>query len=666
MGERPAMDARRLTLARRTSVSPGDRRYAPPMLSGVEKGVFMNKLISVSLLALSWPGIAHAEADAASGDADGTIIVTASRAVEEAPQIGSAISVITVQDLQKNQITFVKDALIDQAGIIASSDRPGALTNVSLRGSNNGEILWLIDGIKLGDPSLISTGYQSDHLTSRDISRIEILRGNQSSLYGSDAIGGVINIITQRATEEGMKLNAEVEGGSHGTINGGASVIGKSGAIDYRITGTGYRQGGPSLADPRTASPAGSATEDDEYWRYGVSGRVGLQATNNLSLQAIGFWQDSFTDLDNSRSDSNDTVKKKEYAFAGQAAYISDDSRFKADLTGSRYVARRLYFGNFYSSDGDLFRGTRDNIALNLSAKDLGPLSLAVGGNYEWQRTNQVTLFSGGFKARIRIGSVYAEAALRPTEALTLTGAIRHDDNSRFGSFDTYRGTFAYVIGALKLRASYGTGAKAPGLYQLFDLNYGNPTLEAETSKGGDIGFDLAVSDSVNAQVSYFFNRKKNEIGFDNGRGLFGGYAQFGRTRAQGIEFALAVHPAPWLTVNQTVTYVEHKIDQSLSGNGAFVDSGRPKLAATTSVSLNPVESASITARVRTRDGDASSSFSPPTRAYVVADLLASYKVTDKIELYGRVVNLFDRWYQVSYGSQSLGRSVYGGVRVRY
>src|SRR5690606_38228469 len=162
-------------------------------------------------------------------------------------EIGSAVSVLTAEDLQRSQTVFVKDALQDIPGVITSSDRPGAYTSVSIRGSNNDEVLYLVDGIELGDPSSTSTEHRADHMIAADIASIEVLRGNQSSLYGSDAIGGVINITTKRATKDGVEANAEIEGGSHGTLNGGASLLAKTGALDLRLTATGYMHDGPSL-----------------------------------------------------------------------------------------------------------------------------------------------------------------------------------------------------------------------------------------------------------------------------------------------------------------------------------------------------------------------------------------------------------------------------------
>ncbi|MCJ2181460.1 TonB-dependent receptor [Novosphingobium sp. 1949] len=606
--------------------------------------------------------------DATTDTGDSAIVVTASRIKLAPREVGSAYTIVTDKELQAKQVTFLKEALQDVPGVQISSDRPGDATSISIRGSDNDEVVWLIDGIQLGDPSATSTQFASDHLTSQDIARVEVLRGNQSSLYGADAIGGVVNIITQRATHEGLALNAEAETGSYGTLNGGASLLGKYGPLDFRLTATGNSHEGPSLADPRTASTAGSITEDDEYWRYGFSGRTGLALSDTISLQALGFWQKAFSDLDGTTSDSSNTVLKREYAAALQGRYASLDGRFTADASVNRYQAKRLYFGTYYSDDGDLYRGTKDAANLNLGY-DAGIFAISAGGKLEEEKSDQVTYYSGDLHKHVTTRSGYGELALRPFEGLTLTGAARVDDNSRFGTFDTYRGTIAYalptgLLGAdsIKLRASYGTGAKAPGLYQLFDPTYGNPDLKVQTSKGGDLGVDV-VYGWASAQVSYFYTHTHNEIVYDSGIGTYGGYTQYGRTRKDGFEIALALAPATWLRLDQNFTFLTAEEDDD--EDGTYTDMGNPKRSGSTAVTVLPVESVSLTARARYRSRNASS-YGGTTAAYAVADVLASWRVAPQFELYGRVTNLFDKWYQMSYGKNALGRAVYAGVRYSF
>lgn len=669
LSDEPCGRGRTVTLVRVPPASvrmrvPAVRRQAPPFQL-LDAGGFDVKYRYLTILlasAAAMPAFAQDQLPA-----DEEVIVSASRVPLNPREIGSAVTVVTAEDLKREQVTFLKDVFQDIAGLQISSDRPGDLTSVSIRGSDNDQVLYLIDGIELGDPSSTSTQYQSDHLTTADIARVEVLRGNQSSLYGSDAIGGVVNIITKRAKDDGLLFNAQGEYGSYETLNGAASVIGKTGALDFRLTASGYKHNGPSLADPAT----GKAVEEDEYWRYGFSGRVGLAATSNIDLQLIGFWQNSHSDLDGTNADSTDTVRKKEWAYAGQASYRSDDGAWRANATASRYVAQRRYFGTYNRAEGDFFEGTKDVLAANVSYDKGGLFGVAAGANYEEEYTDQVTAFSGVFDKKITTKSAFAELALRPAPGLTVTGAARIDDNSRFGSFDTYRVTGAYVVGDVKLRASYGSGAKAPGLYQLFDPTYGNPFLKVETSEGGDVGVDFNFGSKLSAQFSYFFAKTSNEIIFDGARPPimpgwpnFGGYAQLGKTRKSGIEIAVDVRPTDWLTIRQSYTYLE--AEQDPKENGIWVDLKRPKHSGSTSVTLTPVERLSISARVRYRDRNASSSFSPPTKGYEVVDLLASFGITDNVEVYGRVTNLFDKQYQMSFGKNALGRSAYGGVRLKF
>ena len=235
------------------------------------------------------------------------------------------------------------------------------------------------------------------------------------------------------------------------------------------------------------------------------------------------------------------------------------------------------------------------------------------------------------------------------------------DDNSRFGTFDTYRGTIAYVTGPVKFRASYGTGAKAPGLYQLFDPTYGNAALKAEKSRGGDLGLDVTLNETLSVSASYFFLKKTNEIEWSSSVGLSGGYRQWGKTRADGFELGLSAHPLPWLMLNQSLTYTDHEVAKD---NVHYSNSGRPKLSGTSSVTVMPLAGVEVTARVRYRDGDETTKL--VTKSFAVVDLLGSYRISQHVELYGRVTNLFDKWYQTYQHTNALGRSVYGGVRVSF
>lgn len=608
--------------------------------------------LSAALIAA--PGAAHAEAAA---EVDQVIVTAASRTDLEPREIGSAVTVKTAEDIRRQQFQALPQLFQQTPGVQITSDRPGGSTGVSIRGSENDQVLYLIDGVELGDPSTISGQFSTEHLTTFDIARVEILRGNQSSLYGADAIGGVVNIVTQRATEDGVRLNAEVEGGAHGMLSGGASLFGKQGALDYRATLTGYKIDGPSLASP----VFGPATEDDGYDRWSASGRVGYQFTDQLEGQLLGFYTESSNDLDGTGEDSADTAEKRESGVSAQLRHHTADNRWRNTFTVGRYAVKRKYFGTYNLPEGDLYDGEKVTYDY-ATAFDLSQaVRLAGGLNYQTEDTDQATLFSAPLHASIDTRAAFAEAALRPTQAVTVTLAARVDDNSRFGTFDTYRVTGAWILpvdvagGQMKLRASWGTGAKAPGLYQLFDPTYGNPNLEVAESQGYDGGVDFSWP-RASVEATLFHNKVKNEIGFDF---FAGGYIQFGETESNGLELGATAQLTDWLRLEQSYTY--------LDAQDAETDTwlGRPRHSGSTSLTVAPGEGWQVTARARYRSKNAAS-YGGTTGDFAVVDLLGAYRLNPTFELFGRVENLFDTDYAVVFGERTLGRSAYAGVRAAF
>lgn len=579
------------------------------------------------------------------------IVVTGSRTGLETRQIGSAVSVVGDERIRGDQAVLVKDVLQDIPGLQIGNDRPGAVTGVSLRGSDNDQVLVLLDGHELGDPSNISTEYYFDHLRAGDVERIEVVRGNQSSLYGSDAIGGVINIITRRADDDGVRVNLEAEAGSYGTERLEVGTIGRSGSIDYRIGASAYTADGPSMADPNV----GPAVEDDAYDNRGVSARLGWQATPALRLDLSGKQSDTATDLDGTGADAAfwSRVDKDESAYAATLTHDAG-GRWHHELDFSRYDAERNY-----QTNGDRYIGDKDNVRFASVVDAATRLTLAFGFDLEDEHTDQLTGFSGSFIAENSTDSLFAEAAVMATDALTLTIATRSDDNERFGRFATERVTAAYLLDTsgpeTKLRASFGTGAKAPGLYQLFDPFFGNSALIVEESKGYDLGVDLAWSGGVAFSLTWFSNDIEQEIDF-----LFpNGYVNLGVTEARGAEAEVSFPLADRVDWAFSYSYV----DSHDAVTGAWL--GRPRNSATSNLTARPTDRLSLSARTRYRSANAAS-FGGDTASFVVWDLLGDFELSDRLDLFGRVVNLLDEDYQYEWGMNAYDRSVFAGVRLRY
>jgi len=581
-----------------------------------------------------------------------TIVVTGSRTGLQGHQIGSAVSVVTAEDIESGQLLFAKDILQDLPGVQVSNDRPGAVTSVYIRGSDNDQVLVLVDGLEIGDPSNISTAFQFDHLNTADIERVEVLRGNQSSLYGSDAIGGVINVITRKPEGDRIQLNVDAEGGSFGMHRFDASVSGKSGLMDYRFSANSFSTDGPSRADPN----AGPAVEDDAYERRGFSGQLGFELTPGLHLKLQGFTSDTETELDGTGQDATflPLVDKDESLYAATLVHDNADGSWHHELTYSEYDAERIH-----DSSGDRFTGKKDNLRFWSGFNATDRVSLAFGLDLERETTDQLTSFSGSFIAANETDSLFAEVAIAAADNFTLTVAARTDDNERFGRFDTSRITAAYVLPNVstqtKFRASWGSGAKAPGLYQLFDLSFGNTSLEVEESRGYDIGVDLVWPGGSTFEASYFKADIENEIDF-----LWpSGYLNRGETQARGVE---AFYSRPLgQKVDWSVSYTYLASHDRETSDWI----GRPRNTAMTQFSVGATDRLQLSARARYRSMNAAS-FGGVTNSFVVMDLLGSYEFSDSIEIYGRIVNLSDEEYQYEWGSSTYDRSAFAGVRLRY
>jgi vitamin B12 transporter len=562
------------------------------------------------------------------------------------------VTVITAEDIENAQVLLAKDILQDVAGVQISNDRPGAVTGVYIRGSDNDQVLVLLDGLELGDPSVISTAFQFDHLNTADIERIEVLRGNQSSLYGSDAIGGVINVITRQPDAAGIRFDVDAEAGSYGLRRLDGAISGRSGGFDYRFGVNTLSADGPSRADPN----AGPASEDDAYERSGFTAQLGFELTSALRFRVRALTSETATDLDGTGEDATfaPSIDKDESIYALTLVHDRVESRWHHEFAFSEYEAERLY-----DSSGDRLTGNKENLRYFSSFDATDRVSLAFGIDLEEESTDQLTSFSGSFLASNQTDSAFAEVALTPFDRLTLTMAARSDDNERFGRFATHRLTAAYVLAAngpeTKLRASWGTGAKAPGLYQLFDPTYGNQALRVEQSRGYDIGVDWFWSGGSRLEVSYFNLDIDNEVDFQWPLG----FLNLGETESRGVE---TYYSRP----------IGARVDWSLSyaylaSKDRLADAwlGRPRNAATMQFAIDATSELKLTARARYRSMNAAS-FGGATDSFVVMDLLGSYSLSDTIEVYGRLVNLFDEDYQYEWGSSTYDRSAFAGVRVRY
>ncbi|MXQ13999.1 TonB-dependent receptor plug domain-containing protein [Microvirga makkahensis] len=621
------------------------------------------------------------------------IVVTATRSPLAISQAGSAISVITSEDIEKESLKSPADVLRRVPGVtVVETGGPGSTTTVRLRGADAGHTLVLIDGIRVNDPSSDAGEFDFSNLSAIDIERIEVLRGPQSAIYGSDAIGGVINIITRKGNGP-PRVTIGVEGGSYGTKAGRAAVSGSGGPVSYAFSTSGFDTGGFSRYGYRIGRIEDALTaplEADGARRLGAAGRVSVAILPGVEFEIGGYASRNKVDLDNDPGfdalpDGPSSARQHLYesharltvdAFAGilKNSFLVSGSRTDRDyrLIGS-YGLPSLYWDEYG------YRGDR------LSAEYQGDLKLGsfglltLGAKVEEEKlvsttSNVLPIETPTYEnvdASQTTRSVYALHQFSPIQNLHLSLGGRIDDIDDGDTFGTWRTTAAYEIpkSGTKLRASLGTGAKAPTLYQKFDPFSGTANLESERSIGFDMGFDQSLADDrVLLSATFFANRFRNLIAYgvaDTCRPeqMYGCFINVRHARTSGVELSadMVVIPA-WLRVKATYTYLE-AFDEDTDLRLAR----RPQHQGRLGFSITPVPGLSIEPSVVL----VGSRFSSPGELYELApyarfDLHADYEISETFSIYARAENLTDARYQEVYGYGTAGRSFYAGLRATW
>ena len=605
------------------------------------------------------------------------VVVTANRAARPAATVGQAVTVLDTETITRRQASVVADLLRQTPGVtVVRNGGVGTATSVNIRGAESDQTVALIDGIKLNDPSSPGGGFDFGNLLIGNIARIEVLRGAQSVLWGSQAIGGVVNLITRQPTET-LAVNARAEGGWHETGQGFANVSGKVGPVAASVGGGYYTTQG--------ISTYAAGRERDGYRNYGANGSLSVDLARDVSVDLRGFYTNGRTDIDGFPAPS--------YAFGdtrerGEAEQWIGYAGLNVGLFDGR-LRNRIGYAHTDSDrrnvdpDGDpieTFRGQGRNDRLEYQGTvDLGAAVFATfGAEREVSRFTTSSYGGPETRGRARIWSVYGQLAATPVTGLTATAGVRHDDHNIFGGATTFSGSGVYSPngGATAIRGSYSEGFKAPTLYQL-QSEYGNAGLSPERSHGWDAGVSQrALDGAVEASATWFHRTSTDLITFVScptplagicvGRPS-GTYDNIARTRAQGLELLLQLRPVEALTFSASYTYLDAK---NRSAGSADFDRDLPR---------RPGDSITVNADYRwpfglatgstiTAVGDSFDNASNARRldGYLLADLRASFPVTRRVEVYGRVENLFDQRYQTIYQYGQPGRAAFGGVRLSY
>lgn len=614
----------------------------------------MLKFATISLLALAAAPPAFAQT------AD-DIVVTASGIEQSKYEVGQAITVIDAETIETRQTTDVVDLLATTPGVrFSRTGSTGSVAGVSLRGAETTQTLVLIDGVKVNDPSGIGDGYDFGHLLTGNIDRIEVLRGSNSVVHGSQAIGGVVSLMTATPIA-GFAANASTDYGYSDTLTAKADISGTAGRLSGGIGGAYFRTDG--------ISSAAVGTEKDGYKNFAGNARLKMAFSDALSLDLRGYYITADLDYDSffgAPADSPDIAKLDQYVgYAGLNLGLFD-GRFtsRAAVTWLRND-RDYHFVRGTAPDYG-YSGTNLRFEYQGVVTSVDQAKLIFG--YEHERPDYDFFgFGSTDSQRADIDSVYALGIVQPFTGLSVTGGVRHDDHSQFGGATTLGANANYSPndGATNVRLSYGEGFKAPSLYQLYDAFSGNAALRPERSKSYDIGVDQSLADGrALMSLTAFLRDTTDQINYGNATFTYG---NIDRTRAKGIEATLALRPVDALNVTASYSYIDA---HDRSGRPVF-DGKRLPRRAEHAVSLSADYDWSFglsTGATVTMVGDSFDDAANSVRldGYALAGVRASMPIGQNLELYGRIDNLFDADYATAAGFGTYGRAAYGGVRVSF
>jgi vitamin B12 transporter len=628
-----------------------------------------------------------------------TVVVSATRTEVPASQTGASVSTFIEEELARRQTPLVADLLRSTPGaMVVRTGAPGAVTSLFVRGGESTYNKVLLDGIPLNEPG----GTFFNNLTTENLERIEIVRGAQSALFGSDAMASVVQLFTKRGTTGKPSGSATLEGGSYDTYRAGASVSGRSGRVDYAFGGARYRTNNrvpnSDFDNNGFSANIGASLSETAVVRiigrgeFGRNGAPGQTAFGRPDLDAFGTRHDGMAGV---VFDQQLTPTVRQHAIYSLAVSNQQSTNLVADPPyTARFENRVASFASsdfLYDSRTKLRRHHASYQADIQLASDStsGRQLLTVLADWDGERASLQDLRANTVNEPTRDNagvSVQHQAVWRRVVA---SGGARFEHNASFGNAAVPRGSLVFVahdgssaVGATTLHVAGGLGIKEPTLLQSFSPSpffHGNPDLDPERSRSVEAGAEQRLGfDRVKVSVTWFSNRFRNLISTrtTNPATFEAQYFNVGLTRARGAEVAGEVVPASPVRVRAGYTLLDSTIIDSTSPGSPVLKAGqplfrRPRHSGFTEISWSEGRLSATLSGVfvgRFIDSDFSS-LQPPlleNPGFKTWDARASYTLTKAITVLLAIDNVGDADYMEPLGYQALRRAVRAGVRVGF
>ena len=634
----------------------------------------MRWLIVAMMVGLAWPDLSLAQ-ELSAQQQEGTpdvagkeeprwiepVVVTATMVPTSLEKLGAAVTVITGEEITNLNYDRIEDVFRQVPGVqVQSSGSPGKATNISIRGGGSQRALVLVDGMRANSPTLGSTDIAE--FTIDAIDRIEIVRGPQSTLYGADAITGVVNIITKKG-QGPPSATAWVEGGNYQTFREQVNVQGAFGGFNWNVTGSQF-------------NTAGNLPHDDSG-QTAVSGRLGYDFPWGGELALTGRY--SNLDLELPIFSTSPTI------FDPNAT-----NRLETGLYKLAYAQKIFDWWSVTASVGQWFNSsnfqnlpppgsdtTRSQINTSRVQGDVLSTftipkwnTLSLGWEYrsESGTDNTQGTFPASFSQALNTLAFFGQDELTLFDRLVLGGGLRWEDNNVYGTSLTGRASAALLVNEIgsKLRFAWGQGFRAPTINDLFFPGFSNPDLQPERSTSWEVGADQRLwKDRIRFGATYFNQHFTNLIQFvfDPTTFLFEPQ-NVGRARIQGVEAYAAFDPFPWLSLYANYTYLDAK----------DLDTGQevprvPRNAVNTGVTVTPWSRLSLFMQASVVSSQLESEFAGRNPAYYRIDaggtflVFGQYGRLNRLELTLRIQNLTNQKYDEVLGFPAPGINALAGLR---
>jgi vitamin B12 transporter len=609
------------------------------------------------------------------------LVVTADRFPTDPDKITSSYTVVPQEEMQRRQLRTAGEVLKTVPGIsVQQSGGPGTQTSIFVRGSNSNHVLVLIDGVTANDPSTANGAPDFAHFLTENLEKIEIVRGPMSTMYGSQAIGGVINMVT-KAGKGPINGQAFTELGTRLWSNSGAYVRGSEGRFNYNLTFAGTFTPNDT-AVPARFTPNGGYVDIDPYRNLTVAARLGFEIGDNTQFNWFGRYIDTKLNYDQTgQEDPNANGYTSQFYTRGEIEGSYFDGRWKP-VIGVNYSTITRHDLDYSSPqvpfpftvdswfNGRRLQGDFKNL---VTITDQVDVIAGVDYDRQWAYSNTLSSVAPGTLAALAWGAMsqtglYGQIRLNPFEGFNLNAGGRVDFNDLYGSVGTWRAGASYLWAPTdtKVKASYGTAFKAPSLFELFGTGFfcgGNRNIQPEYSRGYEVGVEQGIFDrKVKAGITYFFNTYSNLIQCPP---PFTSLQNVANAQSEGFESFVQISPLKWFDLYFDYTFT---IARNVDANQPLVR--RPQDVFNIRAEVRPWENTLFGVGVlqvsNRTDFNATTGAIMNPSPYTLLRFTAQYDVIPSVQLFARAENVLNRVYEETEGFQAPYFQAFFGVKARF